>query len=72
MDFDFAEGVKPCPFCGCTKIVHGKAPLSATKEMHKFACWECLITGPGRTTEEKAKEAWNTRRFSKGEDNGNS
>lgn len=57
------EELKPCPFCGCEKIIlnENAAPFG-WKHRNVYQCYECGCVCPTRAeTKENAAKIWNTR-----------
>lgn len=53
-----SEELKPCPFCGGTRIFISEDPLT----LHEYAyCDECKASGPEMEDEYTATKAWNRR-----------
>jgi len=52
------EKLKPCPFCGCTRI----SVEEDTIARHAYAhCSQCCSTGPDMADRRVAIVAWNNR-----------
>lgn len=50
--------LKPCPFCGETKILIIEG---FTKGSYRTICDNCCCVGASGVTKEKAADVWNTR-----------
>ena len=55
------EEIKPCPACGGSHIECGGVVwdgVEDVKEKHYMVCLSCMMTGPEKSTKEKAAAAW--------------
>ena len=51
--------LKPCPFCGGSRIVVG--PCELRNDFHEAACVDCGAKGPDATNEADALRLWSQR-----------
>lgn len=53
--------LKPCPFCGGTKLIKQSTRVNMGRITKWINCEECFAHGPMMDQEEDEKSAWNIR-----------
>ena len=61
MKTEFAENLRPCPFCGSKAVLYGSLTTAADQHLYRAECSVCLSASAVYRSIENVERAWNKR-----------